>query len=454
MTAGNTRPNLIFIMADDLGYADLSCYGRRDYMTEHLDRLAARGLRFVHSYANSATCSATRTAMMTGRYQYRLPIGLEEPLPHPSKRNLGLPPEHPTMPSLLRDAGYRTMLVGKWHLGKLPIYGPHQSGYDHFYGFRGGSLDYFTHKTGNLPDSEFDLWDDHTPIQETGYLTDLLGDRAVAAIDGFAKSGKPFFMSLHFSAPHWPWEGPEDEAESRRIRFLAQYDSGSQKTYASMVLAMDRQIGRVMRALEDNGLADNTIVVFTSDNGGERFADTWPFTGRKTDLLEGGLRVPCIVSWPNSVRPGQVSDQVVITMDWMPTFLAAAGVDLHPDFPSDGMNLLPVMTSGAAPVPRKLYWRFKHHDQQAMRDGDWKYLKIRDNTFLFNVVDDPMERANYKQRRGDIFERMVADYREWERTMLPIDPQSFTNGPNGRQLADHFGVEPPAGGVGGPFGGG
>jgi arylsulfatase A-like enzyme len=366
---------------------------------------------------------------------------------------LGLPPEHPTLPSLLRDGGYATMLIGKWHLGKLPDYGPHQSGYEEFYGFRGGSLDYFTHKTGNLPDSEVDFWDNETPIKETGYLTDLLGQRTVKAIETYAKSDKPFFISLHFSAPHWPWEGPEDEAESRRIRFLAQYDAGSQKTYASMVLAMDRQIGRVMSALKDNGLAENTIVVFTSDNGGERFADTWPFTGRKTDLLEGGLRVPCIVSWPFRIKSRQLSDQVVITMDWMPTFLSAAGLDPHKDFPPDGINLLPFIVEGAEPVARKLFWRFKFHEQRAMRDGDWKYLKIRDNTFLFNVVDDPMERANYKLRRPDMFEHMTTEYEAWESTMLPIDPESFTNGPHARQLADHFGVEPPAGGVGGPFGG-
>ena len=449
----SARPNFLFIMADDLGYADLSCYGRRDYETVHLDRLAAGGVRFTHCYANSATCSATRTALMTGRYQYRLPIGLEEPLPHPSGRRLGLPPEHPTLPSLLRDAGYATMLIGKWHLGKLPDFGPHQSGYEDFYGFRGGSLDYFTHKTGNLPDSEVDFWDNDTPIRETGYLTNLLGKRTVTAIENYAKSDRPFLISLHFSAPHWPWEGPEDEEESRRIRFLAQYDAGSQKTYASMVLAMDHQIGLVMEALEAHGLSENTVVVFTSDNGGERFADTWPFTGRKTDLLEGGLRVPGLLRWPAEVEADQVSDQVVITMDWMPTFLAAAHVDHHPDFAPDGMNILPQLKPQAPPVPRKLFWRFKFHEQQAMRDGHWKYLKIKNNTFLFNVVEDPMERANYKQRQQDVFDRMVSEFQKWEATMLPIDPLSFTNGPNGRQLADRMGVEPPAVGAGGPFGG-
>lgn len=438
-------PNFVFIMADDLGSADLSCYGRREYTTEHLDRLAQNGILFSQCYANSAVCSATRTALMTGRYQHRLAVGLEEPL-RGARANVGLPPEHPTLPSLLRNAGYSTMLVGKWHLGKLPDFGPLQSGYDHFYGFRGGAVDYFTHKTGGLPDSERDLWDDDSPIEETGYLTTLLGDRAIAAIADYAKAEQPFFLSLHFNAPHWPWEGPDDEAESQRIRNLAQYDAGTQKIYGEMILAMDRQIGRVIAALQEHGIADNTIVVFTSDNGGERFANNWPHSGRKSDLLEGGLRVPGIISWPARLTSGQVSDQVLISMDFMPTFLAAAGVAGDPDYPPDGIDLLPILTGAQPPVPRKLYWRYKFNSQQAARDGDWKYLKIRDNTFLFNVVDDPLERANWKERRRDIYDRMVADHAAWEATMLPYGPETFSNGPNARQIADRIGVEPPPGG--------
>jgi arylsulfatase A-like enzyme len=447
--AADPPPNIVFIMADDLGYADLSCYGRPDYTTPNVDRIAAGGMRFLQAYANSAVCSATRTALITGRYQYRLPIGLEEPLQSASKRKVGLPPEHPTLPSLLRKAGYGTTLIGKWHLGRLPDFGPLQSGYDHFYGFRGGALDYFTHKFGGPNTDTDDLWDGDAKVHEAGYLTNLLGDRAVRVVGDYAKTKQPFLLSLHFNAPHWPWEGPDDEAESKRIRVLAQYDAGSQKTYARMVTALDVQVGRVLQALEENGLADNTIVVFTSDNGGERFSATWPFTGRKTELLEGGLRIPAIVRWPGHVRAGSTSDHVAISMDWMPTFLNVAGASFDPSFPLDGINLLPALTQNAAPISRKLYWRYKNHEQQAMRDGDWKYLKIHGNTFLFNVVDDPMERANYKARRNDIYDRMVADYVAWNETMLPIDPLSSTAGPTGRQLADHFGVEPPSGATGG-----
>jgi arylsulfatase A-like enzyme len=430
-------PNVVFIMADDLGYADISCYGRPDVATPNIDGLAAKGVRFLQAYANSAVCSATRTALITGRYQYRLPIGLEEPLP--VSRNVGLPPDQPTLPSLLKKGGYGTTLLGKWHLGVLPKFGPLQSGYDHFYGFRGGAVDYYTHRG---TDQKEDLWDDDVEVHQMGYLTDMLGSRAVDVVDGYAKSGRPFLISLHFNAPHWPWEGPGDEAESKRLRStsLRDFDGGTQKTYQRMIQAMDLQIGRVLEALEAKGLAENTIVIFTSDNGGERFADTWPFTGRKTELLEGGLRIPAIVSWPAHIPQGRTTDQVAISMDWMPTLLAAAGITPDPAYPPDGINLLPMLAQNAAPVERKLFWRYKANAQRAARDGDYKYLKILDNTFLFNVVDDPMERANLKERHSDVYNRIVAEWHEWNRTMLPEIDASSTSNFTGDELADHIGT--------------
>ncbi|MGB6691701.1 MAG: sulfatase-like hydrolase/transferase [Terracidiphilus sp.] len=432
----STPPNIVFILADDLGYADLACYGRPDLHTPNIDGLAARGVRFLQAYANSAVCSATRTALITGRYQYRLPVGLEEPL---AGRDVGLPPDQPTLPSLLKKAGYGTTLVGKWHMGVLPKYGPLQSGYDHFYGFRGGAVDYYTHSN--------DLWDGDVPVHQQGYLTDLLGTRAVEVVNGYAKSRQPFLLSLHFNAPHWPWEAPDDEAESQRLigRGLADYDGGSQKTYERMIEEMDLQVGRVLDALREHGLSENTIVVFTSDNGGERFADTWPFTGRKTDLLEGGLRIPAIFSWPARIPPGRTIDQVAITMDWLPTLLAAAGTSPDPAFPPDGINLLPMLIPNAPPVERKLFWRYKANAQRAARDGDMKFLKILDNTFLFNVVDDPMERANLKERLPDVYDRLVAEWLQWNAAMLPEIDASYTFNFTGAQLADHIGTKPTSG---------
>ncbi len=216
------KPNILFILADDLGYADLSCYGRRDLRTPNIDRIAAEGMRFTQAYANSAVCTASRVALITGRYQYRLTVGLEEPLPSRETRKVGLPPAHAALPSILKKAGYQSTLIGKWHLGRLPDFGPLQSGYDHFYGFRGGALDYFTHKYGPPASDTEDLWDDDAKIHQMGYLTDLLGSRAVDVVDAYAKLGRPFLVSLHFNAPHWPWEAPPGGTRPRRKAALWQ----------------------------------------------------------------------------------------------------------------------------------------------------------------------------------------------------------------------------------------
>jgi arylsulfatase A-like enzyme len=431
------RPNIVFIMADDLGYADIGCCGRPELSTPNIDRIAARGARLTQGYANSAVCSATRLALITGRYQYRLPLGLEEPLA--GKTDVGLPPEHPTLPSLLQQAGYRTALVGKWHLGVPPRFCPLKSGYEQFYGMYSGAADYYSH---NNTRGAHDLWEGAEPVHHDGYLTDLLGDRAVATIDDFAKRALPFLLSLHFNAPHWPWEAPGDRAESARLSgsALRHYDGGTQQTYYRMIQVMDLQIGRVLQALDKHGLADDTIVIFTSDNGGERFSDTWPFTGIKTELLEGGLRVPTLVCWPARIPAGQVSDQVAITMDWFATLLDAVGVAPASDYPPDGISLLPMLTGSSAPRPRKLFWRYKTNAQRALRDGDYKYLKIRDNSFLFSVVTDPRERANLWSRESDLAERLVREWEAWSDTMLPESPHSFGETYTAAQLADHIGL--------------
>jgi arylsulfatase A-like enzyme len=201
----------------------------------------------------------------------------------------------------------------------------------------------------------------------------------------------------------------------------------------------------VLQTLDANGMTENTIVVFTSDNGGERFSDTWPFTGRKMELLEGGLRIPAIVSWPARIPQGRTTEQVAISMDWLPTLLAAASGTPAPAFSSDGLNLLPILLTGGAPVPRTLFWRYKANAQRAVRDGDYKYLKILDNTFLFNVVDDPMERANLKERHKDIYDRLLTKWLEWNATMLPEIDDSDTDSFSGDQLADHIGTARPSG---------
>jgi len=376
----------------------------------------------------------------------RLPVGLEEPINAGTPKNIGLPPTHPTLPSLLKKAGYGTSLVGKWHLGFLPNYSPLKSGYDRFFGIFSGAADYFNHgfDAARSGAEAGQLYEQEVPVERHGYMTSLLGDRAVETIEGYARAKEPFLLSLHFTAPHWPWEGPDDEAESKRIRNIFHRDGGTQKTYATMVQSLDSNIGRVLQALDVHGLSANTIVVFTSDNGGERFSKTWPFTGMKGELLEGGLRIPAIARWPGRIPAGAVSEQVMISMDWMPTLLAAAGTETDPAYPPDGDNLLPVLTGRASPHPRKLFWRFKAGEQRAVRDGDWKYLQIAGNEFLFDVVKDPRERANLKDRHKDAFDRLKSDWAAWNATMLAerARPAPYSN--PGNFVADHYGVVNPA----------
>ncbi len=433
------KPNILFIMADDLGYADLSCYGRRDYETPVLDALAAQGMMFTHAYANSAVCTATRVGLITGRYQYRLPVGLREPL---GVEDIGLPPEHPTMPSLLRAAGYRTTLIGKWHMGSLPKFGPLKSGYDEFWGIYGGGVDYFRHGFGGRSD----LWDGETRVEEAGYMTDLLTQRTLETLDKRKTDGRPFFISLHFTAPHWPWEGNDAEGRSESDRLAANpgpgaggiqhYDGGTLATYAAMMKSMDDNIGRLLAKLAALGMENDTIVVFTSDNGGERFSDTWPFTGKKTELLEGGLRIPAIVRWPGVVAAGSQSEVPIMSMDWLPTFVAAGGGQVSRNLPSDGVDIAPALR-GRDLAERPLFWRYGFRQQRAHRLGRYKYLKINDNEFLFDVVADPLERGNLKGREPERFAAMKAAWERWDAGMLH-DPNAPSAGNLPQNLADHF----------------
>jgi arylsulfatase A-like enzyme len=410
------KPSFVFILADDLGYADLGCYGGRSPCSPNLDRMAGQGLRFTDGYANSPVCSPTRFALATGRWQYRLRGGADEPIASRARGSevLGLPPEHPTLASLLCDAGYATALIGKWHLGFPPKFGPLKSGYQEFFGPLAGGVDYFSHCDSA---GVHDLFQEDREVHSTGYLTDLLSDRAAEFVK--RQRGKPFLLSLHYTAPHWPWETREDEAESQRIGGrIAHLDGGSVQTYLTMIRQMDEGIGRVLAALDDSGASDNTLVVFTSDNGGERYSDSWPLKGGKMDLLEGGIRVPYIARWPARLPAGHTTDRLAITMDWVPTFLTAAGVAPHPDYPLDGVDLLD------AEKARNLYWRMKFRDQKAVRSGAWKYLSVEGHEFLFDLSKDLRERANLKHREPARLETLRQDYARWEATLPAIPPDA------------------------------
>jgi len=322
-TVAAPRPNIVFILADDLGWADLSCYGRPDYKTPNIDRLASQGMKFTKAYSGAPVCTPTRVSFQTGRYPARLPVGMFEPIPDRTQlaervKGLGIPTDHPTVGSLIKAAGYDTAMFGKWHLGYLPEFGPLKHGYDEFFGILSGAGDYFSHKDmEGLPD----LWEGEAPVERVGYLTDLLTDRASDFVR--KRHTKPFYLNLNYTSPHWPWEGTQDERISRSLK--GGYDNwvagGSLEIYGEMMKNLDANIGRLLSALKAAGLEQNTLVIFNSDNGGERFSFNWPFVGMKFDLHEGGIRVPAIVKWPGVTKAGTSTDQVAITMDWFATCL-------------------------------------------------------------------------------------------------------------------------------------
>jgi arylsulfatase A-like enzyme len=378
-------------------------------------------MRFTHAYANSPVCSPTRFALITGRYQYRLRAAAEEPLTGKFRGSttVGLPPEHPTLPSLLKAAGYRTALVGKWHLGYPPHFGPQQSGYEHHIGPLSGGVSYFNHldRGGHV-----DLVEDGEPADHQGrYLTDLLSDRAVDYVQARAADRQPFLLSLHYTAPHWPWETRHAPAVPAMTgATLGHVDGGSIHTYQQMIREMDEGIGRLLDALDQGGLAEDTLVVFTSDNGGERFSDNWPLVGGKMDLTEGGIRVPCIARWPRHIAPSGVSAQQHLTMDWTATLLAAAGVPADAAHPLDGVPLQAALADPDHTFARPMHWRMNHRTQRASRDGRWKYLKVDEHEYLFDVEADERERANQAKSQAERLASMRTAWEAWDRSMLPI----------------------------------
>jgi arylsulfatase A-like enzyme len=423
------RPNIVFIVADDLGYADLGCYAGRgfdgrgqDSVSPVLDALAANGMRFTQGYSNSPVCSPTRFALMTGRWQYRLRGALEEPINSRSKGSsvLGLSPQHPTLPSMLRDAGYRTALVGKWHLGYPPHFGPLKSGYEEFFGPMSGGVDYFTHCSNT---GAHDLYVGDAPHHAHGYLTDLLSRRAVDYVERMAAQTAPFFLSLHYTAPHWPWECRDDAAVAPELAAdLFHLHGGNIHTYRRMIHHMDEGIGWLVGALRNAGVLDNTLIVFTSDNGGERFSDNWPLVGGKMDLTEGGIRVPYIAHWPAAIERGQVNAQHCLTMDWTATMLDVAGAEPPGGLVLDGVALSSVLRGGPT-FARTMFWRMNHRQQAALRDGDWKYLRVDGNEYLFNITADERERANLAAHAGPKLAQMRQAWLDWAADMpaIPAD---------------------------------
>ena len=407
------RPNVLFILADDLGYGDLSCYGRPDYRTPVLDALAGDGVKFMSAYAAAPVCTPTRCALVTGRYPQRLDVGLHEPLTG-NHLDKGLPPDHPTVASLVKANGYDTALIGKWHLGWKPEFGPNRHGYEEFFGILSGAGDYFTHQSSDSKAP--DLWENLAPVERVGYMTDLLSDRAVQFVA--RPRTKPFLLSLHYTAPHAPWEGPEDAAIGHASHGPGPMtDGGSLKVFASMMTSMDAGIGRVLQALRRANLDRQTLVVFTSDNGGERYSFNWPFSFQKTHLWEGGTRVPAIARWPGVIPPGRTTNQAAITMDWTATILAVTGTSPDPAYPLDGEDLMSVCQGTRPLADRSLFWRTQ--TREAARVGDWKYLKESGNEHLFDLSTDPGEKNDLRRARSEVLDGIRRQYAVWNAQMLP-----------------------------------
>ncbi|RYZ13101.1 MAG: twin-arginine translocation pathway signal protein, partial [Comamonadaceae bacterium] len=312
----------------------------------------------------------------------------------------------------------RTGLIGKWHLGHPPSFGPLRSGYEEFFGPMSGGVDYFTHCDSA---GRHDLWEGEEDRAEPGYLTDLLSARAVDYVERMAGGPAPFFLSLHYTAPHWPWETREDEGRAPAIRDnLFDLAGGSIHVYRRMIHHMDEGIGRLMAALRRLGIDRDTLVVFTSDNGGERYSDNWPLVGGKMDLTEGGIRVPWIAHWPAAIAAGGVSAQHCLTMDWSATMLDAAGARAPDGRDLDGISLMPVLREAGALFERPMHWRMNHRGQRALRDGRWKYLRVDGTDYLFDVPADERERANRAKAEPERLAAMRDAWERWNETMPPI----------------------------------
>ena len=429
LLAADARPNIVFVLVDDMGYADLGCMGAKDIRTPHIDRLASEGLKFTDFYANAPVCTPTRTAFITGRWQQR--VGFEWAMgftaeqyrrvngkwvEEPDKLALGLPSSETTIAELLKKQGYATGAFGKWHLGYQPEHNPTRHGFDEYFGVLLGHADYYRY---NYFDGTYCLRDGLEPVKAEGYLTDLINQRAVKFVQQHAK--EPYFLYVPYNAVHSPYQPP-----SRPLPAVTKenmYD-GDRQGYSAMLEKVDEGVGMLLAELEKQGVLDNTLFVLSSDNGGERYSDNAPLFNHKQTLWEGGIRVPCLMRWPAKLPRGKVVSQPAITMDLTATFLAAADAKSTRDL--DGINLLPILLGEQPPRERTFCWRVNRSNRQmkAVRHGDWKYVQDAAVEMLFNLKDDIGERRDLAFRRPEILADLKARLKAWEEEM-DASPTTF-----------------------------
>ncbi|OFW46685.1 MAG: hypothetical protein A3J29_00890 [Acidobacteria bacterium RIFCSPLOWO2_12_FULL_67_14b] len=412
-TAREQRPNVVLIITDDVGYGDFGSYGAPDIRTPHIDGLAKDGVRLTDFYANGATCTPTRTGLISGRYQQR--FALERPLSGASSADggLGLPANGRSLPQLLKDSGYATALVGKWHLGYRPEFSPRAHGFDYFFGFKSGFTDYYQHTDGA---GLADLFENDGAVEAKGYMTDLITERSVRFIE--QNRQRPFFIDVAYNAAHWPYQPPGQPSTARdNGRHLGPFDdsTATRAQYVAMLEHADQGVGRILAALDRLGLTQNTVVIFTNDNGGEWLSRNTPLFQHKGTVWEGGIRVPAILRWPGRIPAGVVSGQVGITMDLTATILAATATPVPAAARLDGINLLPVLEGRVPAIERTLFWRISGpRPQQAVRAGDWKLIFDGGRAMLFNVRTDLGERENMIGRRSDIARRLQPLLAAWQ----------------------------------------
>ncbi|MEQ1852402.1 MAG: sulfatase-like hydrolase/transferase [Chthoniobacteraceae bacterium] len=428
--AGAQKPNIVFILIDDFGYADSGPYGAKDIRTPNMDRLAREGVKFTDFYANAPVCTPTRCGFITGRWQQR--VGFEWAMgfsaeafrrhgdawvPEKDMHSLGLPTSVPTLPKMLKAAGYATGAFGKWHLGYKDEFNPVKHGFDEYFGELLGHCDYYTHE---YYDGTYALRDGLKPVKVEGYFTDLINTRAAAFIGKHAK--EPFFLYVPHLAVHCPYQPPGRPKPS--VTKANMYD-GDRATYAAMVEKIDDGIGMIFAELEKHGILDNTLVVLSSDNGGERYSDNTPLFHHKSTLWEGGIRVPCLMRWPAKLPQGKVTGQVGITMDLSATFAAIAGATPAADRPFDGINLIPILTGEQPSEERTLCWRINRESRQqkAVRHGKWKYIQDGNVEMLFDLSADVGERRDLSFQHPDIFATLKRELAGWEAELAKERPE-------------------------------
>jgi len=417
-------PNIVLIMADDLGYGDVGCYGCTDLRTPSIDSLAAEGVRFTTFYANAPECTPTRTALLTGRYQHRIgglecALGIgnvgryDDAIRLRQTNDMGLPAEQTTIARMLKDTGYATAICGKWHLGYEKKFFPLRHGFDYWFGIIGGAADYFHHceYTGQPA-----LYLNDNPIKREGYLTDLITEEAVKFIQ--SPRSKPFFLYVPYTAPHTPYQGPNDKKDKPIPQ--ADYNKGSRKTFIGMVEQMDIGIGKILKAIQDKNIANNTLVIFMSDNGANKTGNNSPYSGYKGNLFEGGIRVPCIIMWPGVLPKAVVSNQPCITLDFSRSIIRAAGVKPPKNRPFDGIDILRAIETKQPIQKRTLFCRARRGDRtrKAVRDDSMKYIRLRDGDdikeYLFDLEKDPSEKNNLLSKRDQVVRKLKSLLYDWE----------------------------------------